>query len=133
SDEVLAASVATRGQLVQQFEEHVLCNCDVAILPVMPIATPTADRCDPASDLFSGRTLYALSRWTRFVNMLGFPAVAMPAGFDSNAMPAGVQIVGRPVSDLALLEMVRSVQATTSWHARMPHAVAHLLPEAGSS
>ncbi|MFL5098645.1 MAG: amidase [Xanthobacteraceae bacterium] len=132
ADEMLAASVTARDRLVRQFDEAVLCDGGVFVLPVMPITTPTAERCDPASDRFSARTLYALSRWTRFVNMLGFPAVAMPAGFDDNAMPVGVQIIGRAGTDLALLELVRHVQAITSWHARVPHAVAHLLPEAES-
>ena len=130
TDEMLAASVTARDRLVRQFDAAVLSDGDVIVLPVMPIMTPTADRCDPASDRFSARTLYALSRWTRFVNMLGFPAVAMPAGFDDNAMPVGVQIVGRAGTDLALLDLVRHVQAITTWHARVPHAVAHLLPEA---
>jgi len=117
---------------VQQFEAEVLSDRDVLVLPVMPIMTPNADRCDPASDRFSARTLYALSQWTRFVNMLGFPAVAMPAGFDDNLMPVGVQIVGRVGTDLALLDLVQNVQAITSWHARVPAAVAHLIPEAES-
>jgi aspartyl-tRNA(Asn)/glutamyl-tRNA(Gln) amidotransferase subunit A len=132
ADDMLAASVTARERLVRQFDEAVLSDGDVLILPVMPIITPSADRCDPASDRFSARTLYALSRWTRFVNMLGFPAVAMPAGFDDNAMPVGVQIVGRAGTDLALLDLARHVQAITSWHARVPHAVVHLLPEAES-
>jgi aspartyl-tRNA(Asn)/glutamyl-tRNA(Gln) amidotransferase subunit A len=130
ADEMLAASVTARDRLVRQFDEAVLSDGDIIVLPVMPITTPTADRCDPASDRFSARTLYALSRWTRFVNMLGFPAVAMPAGFDDNAMPVGVQIIGRAGTDLALLELVRHVQAITTWHARVPHAVARLLPAA---
>jgi aspartyl-tRNA(Asn)/glutamyl-tRNA(Gln) amidotransferase subunit A len=132
ADEMLARSVTARERLVQQFEAEVLSDRDVLVLPVMPIMTPAADRCDPASDRFSARTLYALSRWTRFVNMLGFPAAAMPAGFDDNRMPVGVQIVGRAGTDLALLDLVRNVQAITSWHARVPDAVAHLLPEAES-
>jgi len=132
ADETLAASVTARDRLVRQFDEAVLSDGDVFVLPVMPITTPTADRCDPASDRFSARTLYALSRWTRFVNMLGLPAVAMPAGFDDNAMPVGVQIIGRAGTELALLDLVRHVQAITSWHARVPDAVAHLLPKAES-
>ena len=124
TDETLAASVAARGPLLRQFEAEVLSGDDVVVLPVMPIVTPRADRCDPASERFSARTLYALSRWTRFVNMLGVPAVAMPAGFDDNRMPVGVQIVGRAGADFALLGLVRNVQAITSWHARVPNAVA---------
>src|SRR5262245_1870011 len=127
TDQVLAESVTARARLVREFEAEVLSDRDVLVLPVMPITTPRADRCDPASDRFSARALYALSRWTRFVNMLGVPAVAMPAGFDGISMPVGVQIVGRAGADLALLDLVRNVQASTSWHARVPDAVAHLI------
>src|SRR5215510_388004 len=127
ADEVLAESVTARERLLRQFETEVLSGHGVLVLPVMPITTPRADRCDPASDRFSARALYALSRWTRFVNMLGVPAVAMPAGFDGISMPVGVQIVGRAGADLALLDLVRNVQASTSWHARVPDAVAHLI------
>jgi aspartyl-tRNA(Asn)/glutamyl-tRNA(Gln) amidotransferase subunit A len=127
-DEALAASVSARGRLVREFVEQVLSGSDVLVLPVTPIMTPPAVRCDPASEQFSARILYALSRWARVVNMLGFPAVAMPAGFDDNGMPVGVQIVGRAGSDLALLDLVRRVQAITDWHARVPHAVAGLVP-----
>ena len=95
ADAVLAESVGARQRLVRDFEEQVLAGNDVAVLPVMAILTPTAAECDPASERFSPRTLYALSRFTRFVNMLGFPAVALPAGFDDRGMPIGVQIVGR--------------------------------------
>jgi aspartyl-tRNA(Asn)/glutamyl-tRNA(Gln) amidotransferase subunit A len=132
TDAMLAESVAARERLVQQFEAEALSDRDVLVLPVMPITTPSADRCDPASDRFSARTLYALSRWTRFVNMLGFPAVALPVGFDDNLMPVGVQVVGRAGTDLALLDLVQNVQAITSWHARVPYAVAHLMSEAES-
>jgi Asp-tRNA(Asn)/Glu-tRNA(Gln) amidotransferase A subunit family amidase len=44
-------------------------------------------------------------------------------------MPVGVQIVGRAGADFALLDLVRHVQAITSWHAHVPHAVAHLLTQ----
>ena len=132
TDETLAASVAARNDLVGQFDDAVLAGADILILPVMPITTPLAERCDPTSENFSARTLYALSRWTRFVNMLGAPAVAMPCGFDHNGMPVGVQIVGRAGDDLALLELVGRVQDATAWHARVPHAVAHGLPETES-
>lgn len=132
SDETLAASVTARGRMVRAFDGQVLSDGDVLVLPVMPITTPTADRCDPTSDRFSARTLYALSRWTRFVNMLGFPAVAIPAGFDDNDLPVGLQIVGRANTDSALLELAQKVQAITSWHARVPVAVAYLFPQVES-
>jgi aspartyl-tRNA(Asn)/glutamyl-tRNA(Gln) amidotransferase subunit A len=129
ADAVLAESIDARQRLVHDFEEQVLAGNDVAVLPVMAILTPSAAECDPASERFSPRTLYALSRFTRFVNMLGFPAVALPAGFDDRGLPIGVQIVGRSGCDLALLELVRHVQSKTDWHGRIPTAIAHFVPE----
>jgi aspartyl-tRNA(Asn)/glutamyl-tRNA(Gln) amidotransferase subunit A len=129
-DATLAESVAARPALARDFERDALGECDALLLPVMPIATPEAAVCDPSSERFSARTLYALSAFTRFVNMLGFPAVAFPAGFDRRGLPVGVQIVGRPGSDLALLDLVRHVQTRTDWHGRVPSSVAPFISEA---
>jgi aspartyl-tRNA(Asn)/glutamyl-tRNA(Gln) amidotransferase subunit A len=133
ADAALAESVHARAKLANDFGQHVLAGNDVAVLPVMAIPTPSAAECDPNSERFSPRTLYALSRFTRFVNMLGFPAVALPAGFDERGMPVAVQIVGRAGSDRALLELVRQLQSTTDWHGRVPAAIGQLVPEPESS
>jgi aspartyl-tRNA(Asn)/glutamyl-tRNA(Gln) amidotransferase subunit A len=127
SDAALAEAIAARPRLACDFDETVLAGNDVAVLPVMAITTPRAAECDPGSEQFSARTLYALSRLTRFVNMLGYPAVALPAGVDDNGMPVAVQIVGRAGSDLALIKVARSVQRITDWHGRVPTAVADVV------
>jgi aspartyl-tRNA(Asn)/glutamyl-tRNA(Gln) amidotransferase subunit A len=129
SDATLAESTDARPRLIRTFEQEVLAGHDVAVLPVMAILTPSAAECDPGSDRFSPRTLYALSRFTRFVNMMGLPAVAIPAGFDQRGMPVGLQIVGRVGTDLALLDLVRRIQSTTDWHGRLPSAIVGLVPK----
>ena len=79
---------------------------------------------DPASARFNPRVLYALSRFTRFVNYLGLPALAVPAGFDGSGMPVGLQLIGRPGSEATLLQIAVRLQELTDWHGRVPSAIA---------
>jgi aspartyl-tRNA(Asn)/glutamyl-tRNA(Gln) amidotransferase subunit A len=126
-DRTLQQSRDARPALAADSIEQVLRGAQAAVLPVMAIRTPQADECDPGSERFSPKTLYALSRLTRFVNMLGFPALALPAGFDDRGMPVALQIVGRPGSDRALLDLGCRFQAVTDWHGRIPTGIADLV------
>jgi len=126
SDATLAENVARRAALIDAFESQVMAGLDAVIAPVMAITTPTADLCDPKSDRFSGKILYALSRFTRFVNLLGYPSIAVPTGFDPQGMPVGIQIIGRRNTDFALLELTQDMQSHSDWHGRVPAAVVDL-------
>jgi aspartyl-tRNA(Asn)/glutamyl-tRNA(Gln) amidotransferase subunit A len=126
-DATLSASRAARPQLVKDFEEQVLGKADVAILPVMPIRTPPFAEADPASPSFSARRLYELSHYTRFVNMLGLPAVSIPVGFDDRGLPVALQMIGRPGRDFDLIALAIRVQEKTDWHGRIPTAIRDLI------
>jgi aspartyl-tRNA(Asn)/glutamyl-tRNA(Gln) amidotransferase subunit A len=126
-DATLAANLSVRETLSNDFTARVFGAADAIILPVMPIRVPLAVEADPASDKFSAAMLYALSRFTRFVNFLGFPAVAIPVGFDDRGLPVALQIVGRPHGDQALLALAQAVQDRTDWHARVPAAIADVM------
>jgi aspartyl-tRNA(Asn)/glutamyl-tRNA(Gln) amidotransferase subunit A len=123
-DAALAQMVAGRAAARDDFIAKFLGDAAVAFLPVMPIKTPRVAETSPSSPDFKARTLYALSRFTRFVNYLGLPALALPAGFDSRGLPVGLQIVGRPNSESLLIALAASFQAKTDWHGRVPTAVA---------
>jgi aspartyl-tRNA(Asn)/glutamyl-tRNA(Gln) amidotransferase subunit A len=90
----------------------------------MPIRTPRIDEVDLVSPGFTAKTLYALSRYTRFVNYLGLPALTLPVGFDDRGMPVGLQLVGTPNGEAVLLQIGQKFQANTDWHGRVPRAVA---------
>jgi aspartyl-tRNA(Asn)/glutamyl-tRNA(Gln) amidotransferase subunit A len=128
-DVTLAGHIGQRPALAAAFIEQVLGPADVALLPVTSIRTPSAAECDPASPTFSARTLYELSRLTRFVNMIGLPAVAIPVGFDDRGLPVALQAIGRPRTDTALLRLAAAVQDRTDWHGRVPAAVAPLVTD----
>jgi aspartyl-tRNA(Asn)/glutamyl-tRNA(Gln) amidotransferase subunit A len=122
-DEDLAASLAAKPRLVAAFLE-LLGEAEVAVLPVMPFETPFARETDPGDPRFSPRVLYRMSSLTRFVNMLGLPALALPCGFDARGVPIGLQLVGRPRSEMLLLRLAARVQAITDWHGRVPPGLA---------
>jgi Asp-tRNA(Asn)/Glu-tRNA(Gln) amidotransferase A subunit family amidase len=124
SDRELGEALAAREMLLDQFLLSFLGDACIAVLPVMPIRTPHVDEVNPASSCFSPRALYALSRFTRFVNYLGLPALAVPVGFDRNGMPVGLQLIGRPGSEAWLLDIGARFQARSDWHGRVPSAIA---------
>lgn len=124
SDGELAAALGVRDAMRGAFLSRYFGDAAVALLPVMPIRVPRFDEVDPKSPGFKARTLYALSRFTRFVNYLGLPALAVPAGFDSRGMPVGLQMIGRPGGEALLLDLARRLQTVTDWHGRVPAGVA---------
>ena len=126
-DEELKDVATARPRLAEEFLEQIFGDADILLLPVMPIRTPQLALCDHHSDRFDPKTLYGLSRFTRFVNMLGFPAIVIPAGFDDRDMPVALQIVARPNADHAVIELARLTQSRTDWHARVPDAVFELI------
>jgi len=84
---------------------------DCLLLPVMPVTTPTVTACTQGHPDFAPRLLYALSEFTRFVNGLGWPAVAVPMGIDARGWPMAMQLVGPKGSDRALLSLAGRLQA----------------------
>ena len=85
-------------------------GADAVLLPILRGPTPRAETCEPSSAAFSPRVLYELSALTRFVNVLGWPAVAVPAGSDRDGAPFALQLVGAPGSDGALLALAQDLQ-----------------------
>ena len=64
----------------------------------------------------AGRTMDTYHRWmevTTYATFGGLPAISVPAGFDaSGRLPMGLQLIGRPQGDAALLQIAFAYEAT---------------------
>ncbi len=90
------------------------------LLPTLPCAVPTIAETITGSEGDIEARFGNFSYWTRGINYLGLPALALPAGFTSNGLPNGVQLVGRPFTEGALLRLGHQFQRQTVWHHRHP-------------
>jgi aspartyl-tRNA(Asn)/glutamyl-tRNA(Gln) amidotransferase subunit A len=100
-----ARALLQRASHLAQFLQSSLTEADVLIVPTMGIPVPLIIDTDeevhgPLPKLFADMT-----RWTRWLNYLGVPALSVPCGLDRAGMPIGMQIVGRPNSEPTLLEV----------------------------
>jgi aspartyl-tRNA(Asn)/glutamyl-tRNA(Gln) amidotransferase subunit A len=59
--------------------------------------------------------------FTRFVNLVGACAIALPCGFSAEGLPCSLQIIGRAGAELGLLRIAAAYERATPWrHARPP-------------
>ncbi|RVB49873.1 amidase family protein, partial [Mesorhizobium sp. M7A.F.Ca.CA.001.06.1.1] len=68
----------------------------------------------------AGRTMDSYHRWMQvsaFATLGGCPAANVPVGFDDRGRPMGMQLIGRPRGDLAVLKAAAAYEATLPWPA----------------
>lgn len=78
-----------------------LADCDAAFCPTMAHGAFRGDMAAPLNQ----------ADFTLPANIAGAPAVSLPWGGDERGLPLGLQLVARPGSDMALLELARRVEA----------------------
>lgn len=68
----------------------------------------------------AGRAMDSYHRWMQvsaFATLGGCPALNVPVGFDAASRPMGMQLIGRPRGDLAVLRAGAAYEATLPWQA----------------
>ncbi len=53
------------------------------------------------------------------INIAGLPAISLPAGF-ADGLPVGMQIIGRPFDEAAILKVAYAYEQATEWHRKSP-------------
>jgi aspartyl-tRNA(Asn)/glutamyl-tRNA(Gln) amidotransferase subunit A len=94
---------------------------DAVIAPVAPVAAPTIAASDVGNSPDAEAVIQRLTRFTRPINYLGLPSLAIPAGFTSGGLPVGIQLVGRSFDEAVLLRIGAAFQRATDFHDRVPN------------
>jgi aspartyl-tRNA(Asn)/glutamyl-tRNA(Gln) amidotransferase subunit A len=93
---------------------------DAVIAPVSPVAAPTIAESDVGNSPDAEAVIQRLTRFTRPVNYLGLPSLAIPTGFTGRGLPVGLQLIGRPFDEAMLLRIGAAFQRATDFHDRVP-------------
>lgn len=106
-----ALRAAQRAQTREQCRlTTTLADVDVLLMPVSAGIAPRADAWD---GLGATRTFGRQSRLIPFTppwNLVGWPALTLPAGQDPNAVPIGVQLVAPPKHEPALFALAAQLE-----------------------
>jgi aspartyl-tRNA(Asn)/glutamyl-tRNA(Gln) amidotransferase subunit A len=93
---------------------------DAVIAPVAPVAAPTIAESDVGNSPDAEAVIQRLTRFTRPINYLGLPSLAIPAGFTRSGLPVGLQLIGRSFDEAMLLRIGAGFQRATDFHERLP-------------
>jgi amidase len=84
---------------------------DFLALPATQVWPFDAQERWPAN--INGKAMDTYHRWMEVViyaTFAGLPCISVPAGFDARGLPMGLQIIGRPQGDLALLKLAHAYE-----------------------
>ena len=121
---VQLASTASREQYVEARRQcdllrreikQVFSAVDVLVTPTVAAPPSMIDPIEQSTDLHPVRT-----RNTWPFDVFGLPATSIPCGFTSSGLPIGLQIVGPPFAEAAVLAVARGYEQATDWHTRRP-------------
>jgi amidase len=88
---------------------------DVLVMPVMADTAVPIRRWEGKRAL---PTILGMSRFYPFCvpwNVIGNPAMSVPAGFAADGMPLAVQVIGRPGAEATLLSLAAQLEAERPW------------------
>jgi amidase len=106
----MQASVARNSfylQMVKHFEKY-----DALALPSAQVWPFDASERWPSH--INGVKNDTYHRWmetTLYATFAGLPCISVPVGFNAAGLPMGMQLIGKPRGDVALLQLARQYEA----------------------
>ncbi len=119
TEQILAAErVKTRlyRSMMEFFETHDLLVCPTTSVEPFPVEWRYVEsiggkRCDTYIDWFA---------ITFAITMTSLPTISVPCGFTQSGLPVGLQIVGKPRGEVALLSAARKIEEAVGIAGKLP-------------
>jgi aspartyl-tRNA(Asn)/glutamyl-tRNA(Gln) amidotransferase subunit A len=93
---------------------------DLLLTPTVSVAAFEVGRLNPAHFPQHAWDWFPWAGFSYPFNFTGQPAATVPAGFTPSGMPVGLQIVGRRLADLQVLQASAAFEQARPWAARRP-------------
>ncbi len=99
-----------RGEFLRVFQD-----CDALLSPTTPTAAFRLGEksADPLA-------MYLSDIYTIGVNLAGLPGVSVPCGFTDGGLPIGLQVIGQPFQESALLAIACAYEQAHKWSSMHP-------------
>ncbi|AKM19015.1 Glutamyl-tRNA(Gln) amidotransferase subunit A [Geobacillus sp. 12AMOR1] len=128
--EVLASQYIRAKRIQKTFSNQMLNifsekNCHVLFTPTNTIAPYDIGSISPLETM---NNIFRLGR-TPIGNLLGFPAITVPCGFNSEKLPVGFQLIGRPYDDGLLLNIGEMYEKEENWISHLEKNEAYLFEQ----
>ncbi|MCI4010759.1 amidase [Brevibacterium sp. ZH18] len=107
-----ADAIACRADAQNDFIATVMQGSRFLFTPTSPILAPKAPGNGDMSSQRCRDDYMRASRFTRVINYLGLPAITIPLPEATDSLSPGLQIIGRPFDDLALLDRAQAISQT---------------------
>ena len=106
----LGVAESVRGRLWHRFRE-LFASHDYLVTPTMAVRPFPVEHNYP--ETVAGRPMPTYVDWLRptfVLSLLGLPVCSVPAGLDDGGLPVGLQIVGKPEGEEAVLALAAVIQ-----------------------
>jgi aspartyl-tRNA(Asn)/glutamyl-tRNA(Gln) amidotransferase subunit A len=109
-----------RARFTREFITGVFSRVDVLVAPTIPEPAPSLAEAKSGTVDDVVRRMGRFSRLTRTISTFGLPALSVACGFSTRGLPIGIQLIGRPFDEAAILRLGHAYERATAWHTRRP-------------